>query len=99
LEFITTIWYILGPFGNLVVRWDILPHFGILYQEKSGNPGSKKGKTKRLQIQVGPAKCWLNRKPIFKAFCFDLPINQQSFVSSNQESKHRQLLTYNIGTG
>jgi hypothetical protein len=41
-----TIWSILWPleifFGHLVyfvVIWYIFPHFGILYQEKSGNPG------------------------------------------------------------
>jgi hypothetical protein len=34
------IWYILGPFGNLVVIWYIFPRFGILYREKSGNPGA-----------------------------------------------------------
>jgi hypothetical protein len=38
LEYITAVWYVLGPFGNLVVSWDILTHFGKLYQEKSGNP-------------------------------------------------------------
>jgi hypothetical protein len=36
LKCITAIWYILWTFGNLVV---ILPGFGILYQEQSGNPG------------------------------------------------------------
>jgi hypothetical protein len=30
----------LWPFGNSVVIWFILPRFGILYQEKSGNPAS-----------------------------------------------------------
>jgi hypothetical protein len=41
-------WYILGhfeyntafsTFGNLVAIWYILPSFGILRREKSGNPG------------------------------------------------------------
>jgi hypothetical protein len=32
------IWNILLQFGNLVVSWYIFPPFGILYQEKSGNP-------------------------------------------------------------
>jgi hypothetical protein len=35
LEYITAIWYILWSFGNFVV---ILYVFGILCQEKSGNP-------------------------------------------------------------
>jgi hypothetical protein len=41
LEYITAIWYMLLPFGNLVAIWYILPRFGILCQEKSGNPGPK----------------------------------------------------------
>jgi hypothetical protein len=35
------IWYILRPFGNFVVITYIFPHFGTLYQEKSGNPGAR----------------------------------------------------------
>jgi hypothetical protein len=35
---LTAIWYFLGPIDNLVVIWYILPRFGILCQEKSGNP-------------------------------------------------------------
>jgi hypothetical protein len=38
LGYITVIWLILGPFGNLTESWYIFPHFGILYHEKSGNP-------------------------------------------------------------
>jgi hypothetical protein len=34
----TAILYILWPFGNLVANWHISPRFGILRQEKSGNP-------------------------------------------------------------
>jgi hypothetical protein len=30
--------YILCPFGDLVEIWYIVPRFGILYTEKSGNP-------------------------------------------------------------
>jgi hypothetical protein len=41
VEYITAIWCILGPFGNSVVNWYIFPHFGILYQEKSGNPDGR----------------------------------------------------------
>jgi hypothetical protein len=40
LEYFTVIWYILWPFGNAVVILYIFPRFfGILCQEKSGNPG------------------------------------------------------------
>jgi hypothetical protein len=39
LEYFTVIWYILWPFGNVVVTWYIFSRFGILCQEKSGNPG------------------------------------------------------------
>jgi hypothetical protein len=34
-------WYILGPF---VFVWNIVSRFGILYQQKSGNPGSYRTK-------------------------------------------------------
>jgi hypothetical protein len=37
-EYITAIWYILWPLGNLVAVWYSFPRFGILCQEKSGNP-------------------------------------------------------------
>jgi hypothetical protein len=32
------VWYILWSFGIFVVAWFIFPRFGMLYQEKSGNP-------------------------------------------------------------
>jgi hypothetical protein len=35
---ITAIWYILCPFDGHVTIWYIFPRFGILRQEKSGNP-------------------------------------------------------------
>jgi hypothetical protein len=38
LKYFTGIWYILWPFGNVVAIWYIFPRFGILCQEKSGNP-------------------------------------------------------------
>jgi hypothetical protein len=34
----TVIWYILWPFSNFAVFWYMFPRFGILCQEKSGNP-------------------------------------------------------------
>jgi hypothetical protein len=39
LKYFTVNWYILWPFGNVVVIWYIFLRFGILCQEKSGNPG------------------------------------------------------------
>jgi hypothetical protein len=39
LEYFTIIWYILRPFGYVLVIWYIFPRFGIMWQEKSGNPG------------------------------------------------------------
>jgi hypothetical protein len=46
LVYFMTIWFILRPleifYGHLVyfvAIWYIYPHFGTLYQEKSGNPG------------------------------------------------------------
>jgi hypothetical protein len=38
LEYIMFIWYVLWPFGNFVVVWDIFQLYGNLCQEKSGNP-------------------------------------------------------------
>jgi hypothetical protein len=38
LEYFTVIWYILWPFCNAVLIWYIFPRFGLLCQEKSGNP-------------------------------------------------------------
>jgi hypothetical protein len=38
LEYFRVIRYILWPFGYVVVIWYIFPRFGILCQEKSGNP-------------------------------------------------------------
>jgi hypothetical protein len=38
-EFSSAIWYIVWPLGNLVVVRYTFPRFGILSQEKSGNPG------------------------------------------------------------
>jgi hypothetical protein len=40
LEYYMVIWFILWQFGNVMVIWYIFPRFGILCQEKSGNPGS-----------------------------------------------------------
>jgi hypothetical protein len=38
LKYSTVIRYILWSFGNVVVIWYILPRFGKLCHEKSGNP-------------------------------------------------------------
>jgi hypothetical protein len=42
LEYVAVIWYILWPSGNVLVIWYSFPRFGILYPEKSGNPGPDK---------------------------------------------------------
>jgi hypothetical protein len=46
LVYFVAIWYILRPYGifcghlvYFMVIWHIFPRFGMLYQEKSGNPG------------------------------------------------------------
>jgi hypothetical protein len=56
LEFFTAIWYILWPFGNVVAIWYIFPRFGILCQEKSGNPDWR-----RRQKPLEPIYDWLNK--------------------------------------
>jgi hypothetical protein len=42
LEYFTVIWYLLWPFGNVVVNWyTYFPSFWYMYsakKEKSGNP-------------------------------------------------------------
>jgi hypothetical protein len=40
LEYNTAVCYILWSFGNFEVIWYMSPRFGILCQEKSGNPES-----------------------------------------------------------
>jgi hypothetical protein len=55
LVYFTAIWYILWPFGNLLV---IFSRFGILCQEKSGNPVSDS----KLPGQVQPA-CQIELRP------------------------------------
>jgi hypothetical protein len=42
LVYFINILSILRPFGIFYVRLNILWYFGMLYQEKSGNPGSEK---------------------------------------------------------
>jgi hypothetical protein len=38
-KYFTTIVYILWDIAYFLVIWYIFPHFGILYQENTGNPG------------------------------------------------------------
>jgi hypothetical protein len=38
LVYFMAIWYILWPFGIFMFIWYQFSRFGILYQEKSGNP-------------------------------------------------------------
>jgi hypothetical protein len=46
-------WYILWPFGNLAAIWYIFPRFGILCQEKSGDPAHRATtKTSELRPEV-----------------------------------------------
>jgi hypothetical protein len=39
------------PFGNVVVIWYIFPRFGILCQDKSGNPGQERDSLDRRAFQ------------------------------------------------
>jgi polyferredoxin len=56
LEYNSAIWYMSCPFGILVAIFGIFSPFGILYQEKSGNPApmnhAKRG-IPRYQIPPG----------------------------------------------
>jgi hypothetical protein len=51
LEYISDTWYTLWSFGNFGVMKYIFPRFGILCQEKSGNPD-------RHQIKVIKQDPW-----------------------------------------
>jgi hypothetical protein len=47
LEFFTVNWNILWTFGNVVVIWYIFSRFGILCQDKSGNPALEACKARK----------------------------------------------------
>jgi hypothetical protein len=42
LEYFTVIWKIFWPLSKVVAIWYIFTHFGILCQEKSGNPAPRR---------------------------------------------------------
>jgi hypothetical protein len=51
LKYFTVIWHILLPFGNVVVIWYVFLRFGILCQEKSGNPAATQDPTFQTTAQ------------------------------------------------
>jgi hypothetical protein len=54
LEYDTANLYFYGNmYGNLVAIWHILPYFGKLCQEKSGNPGVSKTREKTSSLWKG----------------------------------------------
>jgi hypothetical protein len=52
-EYFEVILYIIRAFGNVVVIWYIFPRFGILCQEKSGNPASLSNGALRKVLKSG----------------------------------------------
>jgi hypothetical protein len=50
LEILRSFGFILWPFGNVAEIWYIFPRFGILCQEKSGNPDPAGAPVKILSI-------------------------------------------------
>jgi hypothetical protein len=61
LEYFTVIWDISWPFDNGVVIWYIFPRFGILCQEKSGNPDSDMcGRSRQTQNDMTKEKLKLD---------------------------------------
>jgi hypothetical protein len=74
LEYFTDIWYIFWPFGNLVATWDSFPRFGLLCQEKSGNPEQNAGFSLFLlaptcmRTLFSPEKSSCNKHPIIYLF-------------------------------
>jgi hypothetical protein len=68
MAIITAIWYILWPFGNLAPIWYIFSRFGILCQEKSGNPGHAwDGITTKIRSFLSSA---LPTKTYHSPFCY-----------------------------
>jgi hypothetical protein len=65
LEYFTFIWYILWSFVNVVVIGYIFPHFGILCQEISGNPGGHQS----LLVRFAQVKIVLVWMTILKFSC------------------------------
>jgi hypothetical protein len=47
-DYFTAMCYIFRTFGNFAVNWYILPGFGTLHKEKSGNPGLES----RMRVNV-----------------------------------------------
>jgi hypothetical protein len=52
LVYFTAIWYISRPFSNFVAIRYIFPRFGILCQEKSGNPGGDLNARKAPAVKI-----------------------------------------------
>jgi hypothetical protein len=44
LVYLTAIWYFCGRSVYFMVIWYIISRFGILYRQKSGNPGRENGR-------------------------------------------------------
>jgi hypothetical protein len=64
LVYFTAISYIFGHLLYYMVIWYIFPRFGMLYQEKSGNPGQgdKTSLWKKIAQDVAKAKfCLINK--------------------------------------
>jgi hypothetical protein len=55
-EHFTANWYALWAFGNVLIIWYIFHRFGILCQEKSGNPGFIKLIPGRDEAGVAPSR-------------------------------------------
>jgi hypothetical protein len=71
----TAIWYILWPFGNVVVSCYIFPRLGILCGEKSGNPGIDPGSVvpmmnapSKVELATTLCKCRHYFGPILQIF-------------------------------
>jgi hypothetical protein len=62
LAHFTAIWYILLPFGTSVLIWYVFFHFGMLHQEKSGNPGTHPVRIINSIINVAFHSIWPVKK-------------------------------------
>jgi hypothetical protein len=79
LEYFTVIWYILLPFGIIVVIWYIFPRFGTLCQEKSGNPGGE-GSPQFTCLRLRPVEAFDSTSLPAHSKCARRRKNRMSFL-------------------
>jgi hypothetical protein len=62
--------YILWTLGNLVAIWYIFPRFGMLCQEKSGNPGAHFFAEKRSEPITNTRTCVVQKRSFYQPISY-----------------------------